>query len=119
MRFAVQIHVPAAPDDSGLAVGAAWTVLPPAARRSLAYMGLPLWDAGTVRRGTRPSSRSAGRMQCAASRLRANVVVPSLVFHMQLDAMVSTRGAPQVTAAQLAAEIGRNMLVAIVRGRHG
>jgi hypothetical protein len=48
-----------------------------------------------------------------------NVVVPSLVFHMQLDAMVSTRGAPQVTAAQLAAEIGRNMLVAIVRGRHG
>ena len=118
MRFAVQIHVPAAPDDSGLAVGAAWTVFPPAARRSLAYMGLPLWDAGTVRRGTRRRGRLAACSvpQVACAR---NVVVPSLVFHMQLAAVVSTRGAPQVTAAQLAAEIGRNMLVAIVRGRHG
>jgi carbamoyltransferase len=38
------IHVPAAPSDCGLSVGALWKVIPPLVRQPLQYLGFRLWD---------------------------------------------------------------------------
>ena len=38
------IHVPPAPNDAGLTVGALWKVVPPLVRQPLHYLGFRLWD---------------------------------------------------------------------------
>ena len=39
------MYVPAAPNDAGIAIGAAWAVTPPAQRQHLEFSGPPLFDA--------------------------------------------------------------------------
>ena len=43
------VHVPPAPNDSGLTVGGVWAVAPPTGpRQRLQYLGFRLWDAETL-----------------------------------------------------------------------
>ena len=48
--FHVPVHVPSAPNDAGLSVGAIWAVTPPPAGQELAFLGFPAWDAAEVER---------------------------------------------------------------------
>ena len=45
-KYPFRVFVPSAPNDSGLTIGAAWSVLPPSllSRNSVARLGMPLWD---------------------------------------------------------------------------
>ena len=66
-EFGIPVYVPAAPNDGGLSIGAAWHLTPPPLERSglsvhgsggsggtshgmIAYLGAPLWDAGSLPR---------------------------------------------------------------------
>ena len=40
----LDVYVPPAPNDSGLSLGATWSVAPPKVRQQLQYVGFPLWD---------------------------------------------------------------------------
>eukprot|EP00438_Fugacium_kawagutii_P005584 Skav228730 [mRNA] locus=scaffold1830:521191:522732:- [translate_table: standard] len=42
------VYVPPSPGDSGLSVGAIWSVFPPTVRQPLQYLGFRLWDEATL-----------------------------------------------------------------------
>ena len=47
-RFSTRVHVPSAPNDGGLAVGAAWHVVAPSSRQPLQYAGPELFDRADI-----------------------------------------------------------------------
>ena len=47
--FEVPIHVPAAPGDNGLSVGAAWYFSKPREWQALEFSGFPVWDGGELK----------------------------------------------------------------------
>ena len=49
----LDVYVPPAPNDSGLSLGATWSVAPPKVRQPLQYLGFPLWDEGMLPRYAR------------------------------------------------------------------
>lgn len=49
----LDVYVPPAPNDSGLSLGATWSVAPPKVRQPLQYLGFPLWDEATLPRYAR------------------------------------------------------------------
>ena len=61
VRMLLRVHVPAAPNDAGLGVGAAWTVRPPAASnvRTPAFCGPALFDAADLERAALAMRASA------------------------------------------------------------
>ncbi|CAL1143546.1 unnamed protein product [Cladocopium goreaui] len=56
----LDVYVPPAPNDSGLSLGATWSVAPPKVRQPLQYLGFPLWDEGRLLRYAR--NRGAKRL---------------------------------------------------------
>ena len=74
-RYGLPVYVPAAPHDGGLAVGAAWRGVPPAAdaggaRQPLQYVGARAWDrratASILSGGTRATPESLAALLAAA-----------------------------------------------------
>ncbi|CAK9050006.1 unnamed protein product [Durusdinium trenchii] len=53
-------YVPPVPNDSGLSLGALWSIAPPRVRQPLQYLGFPLWDEALVLRHAR--QRGAQRL---------------------------------------------------------
>ncbi|XP_033096246.1 nodulation protein NolO-like [Anneissia japonica] len=47
-KFGYPVHVPSAPNDCGISVGAAWIVVPPSSSQRIQYCGLPLFDANML-----------------------------------------------------------------------
>lgn len=48
--WTLDVHVPPAPNDSGLSLGAVWSVSAPKVRQPLQYLGFPLWDEDKLAR---------------------------------------------------------------------
>eukprot|EP00941_MAST-03F_sp_MAST-3F-sp1_P002677 g2677.t1 len=49
--FHLPIHIPVAPHDGGLPIGAIWSISPPSLeKQNLAYIGLPLFDVNQIDR---------------------------------------------------------------------
>ncbi|XP_033096247.1 nodulation protein NolO-like [Anneissia japonica] len=47
-KFGYPVHVPPAPNDCGISVGAAWNIVPPSIAHRIHFSGLPLFDANML-----------------------------------------------------------------------